>query len=433
MIILDSNILKGISLRGPEAELLRTIRASRVERVAAPWIVIEELAAQEALRHAEKHEAARDALNTLRRATPWETLPPLVSVDPERVREHWRGRYAELAETLKTGPSTYEAAMFREANLLAPCKTVNSGKHKTGSRDAAIWLTAVEYAHEHPDEKVYFVSNNTEDFGDGTSFRHPLDEDLKGLKDRFVLFTSLDGVVNQFAKQVDAPEEDAVRQILMAADSLTAVAEAARRHHQMVRGSQASVVEPSTRRLRPMIMDRWFGRPAVALSSVSEIRAHEIAGHTWCTATARWLLTGSGRRISYDGQPFNAAWQNRVLLSTTAPESGLKVLGGGPFTLIDYEDIDSLPAPSVPGSTLEGLIESLDELQGQTGQERMREAVSELVQTLRGTRYPTPAEHLLEQLQASGAQAPLSQDNAEFLWRLNSAGRHLHQSDPESD
>lgn len=62
MIILDSNILKGTSLRGPEAELLRVIRTAGVENVVAPWIVLEELAAQQALAYEAKYEAAEAAV-----------------------------------------------------------------------------------------------------------------------------------------------------------------------------------------------------------------------------------------------------------------------------------------------------------------------------------------------------------------------------------
>ncbi|GAB3004540.1 hypothetical protein GCM10023080_082730 [Streptomyces pseudoechinosporeus] len=52
--------------------------------------------------------------------------------------------------------------------------------HDFGGRDAAIWLTAVEYAREHPEETVYFVSRNTKDFGDGTAYPPLMDQDLEG-------------------------------------------------------------------------------------------------------------------------------------------------------------------------------------------------------------------------------------------------------------
>ncbi|MFF7928975.1 PIN domain-containing protein [Streptomyces mirabilis] len=425
MIILDSNILKGISLRGPEAELLRALRASGVERVAAPWIVLEELAAQEALRYAEKHAAALDAMNTLRKATPWESVRIPRKADPERVRRHWRSRYAELAETLPTSQSAYQQALFREANLLAPCKTVNSGKHKTGARDAAIWLTAVEYTREHPEETVYFVSNNTADFGDGGSFKHPLDEDLEDVQDRFILFTSLDGVVTRFATQVAAPEKE-VREALAADSSHAVIAPAAMRQHRWVRGSTASVVERSSRRLMNRHFARWLGAPAVCLSSVTDIRAHEIAGHMWCTATARWLLAGHDvLGSSRDNPLLYCAWETRVLLSTTAPENGVTVLGGGPFTAIAPEDIDHLP----PGDNSEALIDELTRFGRRFANRDRDELLARLLSNLHDAN--TPAEEDDRLVDASRATAALwaLQDRL----RSSPASGEAHDFTPESE
>lgn len=36
LIILDANIPKSISLRGPAADMLRAVRAAKVERIAVP-------------------------------------------------------------------------------------------------------------------------------------------------------------------------------------------------------------------------------------------------------------------------------------------------------------------------------------------------------------------------------------------------------------
>ncbi|MFF1969932.1 PIN domain-containing protein [Streptomyces sp. NPDC058232] len=337
MIILDSNILKGTSLRGPEAELLRVIGASG-ERVAAPWIVLEELAAQQALRYEEKHEAAARAMDTLNKATPWETVRQPTKASPETVRNHWRRRYAEIAETIETSPSAYEQALFREANLLAPCKAVNSGKHKTGARDAAIWLTAVEYTKEHPQETVYFVSNNTDDFGDGSSFKYPMDEDLKGLEERFVLFTSLDGVLTKFATASEAREEE-VTSLLERGTNRERIAEAAWRGPGF-----AGTIVHSTGQLESVRVRRWLVPPAIRLDSVSDIRAHEINGHKWCTATTRWLASGLALIDPgfYDAG-VSTSWEARVLLSTTAPARGLTVLRSERQTAITREDLPRIP------------------------------------------------------------------------------------------
>ncbi|MFE6787856.1 PIN domain-containing protein [Streptomyces sp. NPDC057680] len=343
MIILDANILKGISLRGPVADLLRTIRASGAEHVVAPWIAMEELAAQQALAYEVKHAAAVSAVEALSRATPGGRVPRPGELDLESVREHWRHQYAEVAGILQTSPQIYEQALFREANLIAPCKTVNSGKHKTGARDAAIWLTAVEYAKGHPSEKVYFISNNTEDFGDGTDFPPALAEDLKGVEDRFALYTSLDGVVGKLATEVDVSEEE-VRAILRAQEGRSSFAKRATR----AVGVAATVIlngasQPSQHRVM-----LWTRTPAASLSTVDDIRAYEIDGHKWCTATARWLLSGHARDINrrLDGAPAYASWTTRVLLSTTAPEKGVTVLRAQRPEPLTDEEMSSIPRDS---------------------------------------------------------------------------------------
>lgn len=207
MIILDANIIKGVSLRGPIADILRAIRAAGVERVATPWIAVEEVAAQEALSYAQKHETAMDAVNSLRKATPWEHVNHPKRWPAEHVRGHWRERYSSVTEVLETSHAAYQQALFRETNKIAPCKTVNSGSHKTGARDAAIWLTAVEYAKAHEDETVYFVSNDS-DMSKNGQFLPEMQRDIAGMDHRFHLFTSLDDVVTKFATEVEASTED---------------------------------------------------------------------------------------------------------------------------------------------------------------------------------------------------------------------------------
>ncbi|MER5890320.1 hypothetical protein ABT160_41385 [Streptomyces sp. NPDC001941] len=92
MIILDTCVLKSTSLRGPEAELLRAISAVGVESFGAPWIVVEELAAQQALSYARKYEAARAAVADLARATPWGGCPYVFGQGPRPVGSCGQGR-----------------------------------------------------------------------------------------------------------------------------------------------------------------------------------------------------------------------------------------------------------------------------------------------------------------------------------------------------
>ncbi|MFF5090317.1 PIN domain-containing protein [Streptomyces niveus] len=344
MIILDANILKSTSLRSPAADMLRAIRAAKVERVAAPWIVMEEIAAQQVLSYQGKHDAALEAVNTLRRATPWADIVHPKRFDDEHVRKHWRARYSEVTEVIETSASAYQMAMFRETNLLAPCKTVNRGKNKTGARDAAIWLTAVEYARNHPTETVYFVSNNTEDFGDGTSFPSPMDKDLRGLEDRFFLFTSLDGVLTKFATEVDAKVED-VQALLSTDESHGAVLEAARGASRRFRIVSGSLLYEDGMNGTLRSARGWEPR-AVALDKVSDVSAREIDGHKWFTASVRWLFAEDGRQVRRYGRECDKiayAWQMRVLLSPTASDSGLTILASQHPSPVTMEDLPNVP------------------------------------------------------------------------------------------
>lgn len=384
MIILDANILKSTSLRGPAADMLRAIRATDGERVAAPWIALEEIAAQQALVYKDKHDAAVEAVDALRKATPWSDVPHPRRWPADHVRKHWRERYAELAEVVETSSAAYQQAMFRETNLIAPCKTVNSGKHKVGARDAAIWLTAVEYARAHPNEAVYFVSNNTEDFGDGTSFPSPMDKDIAGMEGRFFLFTSLDGVLTKFATELEARVED-VQALLDTEETRSRIVHAARNASKRYRMFHGSLIGDS-KELRPAGRSR-FNPEAVALDKILEVSGREVGGHKWFTASVRWLLTERGRRRDVR---WAYAWETRVLLSPTA-DKGVTVLGSNRPDPIMAEDLPKLPQlPPLPElSEAEELTASLLDVVDEPNSLERHLRAAELVNRL--ARVATPA------------------------------------------
>lgn len=62
VIILDSCPVRGIGLSSNAADVLRAIREVKAERIAVPWMAIEELAAQKALSYKERHATAEKAL-----------------------------------------------------------------------------------------------------------------------------------------------------------------------------------------------------------------------------------------------------------------------------------------------------------------------------------------------------------------------------------
>ncbi|MET8330050.1 PIN domain-containing protein [Streptomyces sp. NPDC005181] len=192
MIILDTCVIRGMRLDGSDVEVLRAIVATGTERVSAPSMAVEELAAQKALDYIEAYRVAARALRQLGHRS-HRTEPKLEEPDEEGVRQMWRKKY-DFLQVLPTSGDAALQGLYREANVLPPAGTKGDGdkKVKVGARDVAIWLTAVEYAQNHPDETVYFVSENHKDFTKGgTSYPAPMDSDVEGLGDRFVHLTNL--------------------------------------------------------------------------------------------------------------------------------------------------------------------------------------------------------------------------------------------------
>ncbi|WP_432001615.1 PIN domain-containing protein [Streptomyces sioyaensis] len=363
MIILDSCILRGISVHDSRMDLLRTIRRLGVERVSVPWMVLEELAAQKALQHQEAHAEAVKAVNKLTKATPW-PLGELAQEDAERVREHWRSEYQKVVEVIPTSENALREAMRREANGEAPCKISprGSGKaEKVGGRDAAIWLSVVEYAEGHPDEVIYFVSSNTRDFGTGDTYLHPMNEDLRDIGSRFTHFTSLDDVVNRFASPVES-DRDATLEVVSSCASRNIIADAAAEWaHRRNTPFECSLGDSHGIGFHtPITATGWADVPAVKLASLDHVETFEIGDHKWSTGTARWFIGGN----AFTGHPIPGTlnfvictWETRILFSSDAMDSGLAILrecaGPSPFRTDDEVSeaggLDSWPGVKIFG------------------------------------------------------------------------------------
>lgn len=54
------------------ADVLRTIRAVGMDKVAVPWMMLEEAAAQHAVKYQGKHAAAGQAMEAVSQLMPWE-------------------------------------------------------------------------------------------------------------------------------------------------------------------------------------------------------------------------------------------------------------------------------------------------------------------------------------------------------------------------
>ncbi|MFI1739521.1 PIN domain-containing protein [Streptomyces sioyaensis] len=345
MIILDTCILRECGLGGSSADLLRSIRAVGAQGVAVPWMVMEELAAQKAVKYTQKYEAAVRAFDALKEASPWESVRPLEPSAPEQVREHCREEWRSVVDIIPTSESALREAAFREANGLAPCKTQEGGKSaKTGFRDAAIWMSAVEYARANADETVYFVSSNTKDFGDGQreSYRDSMSQDIKQLGDRFVHLTSLDDVIGRFTLHTDADEKLALK-VIKSEAACKAAAVAAWGTTAAPFRCTISLGSLGETHLATVL--QWMNEPRAIVDSVKDIEAFRIGQQEWCTATTRWFLWGSAiTRGATHLVSAGCAWEARVLfsLSPGSAEPRLTILRSQAPEQIPTSDFDRL-------------------------------------------------------------------------------------------
>lgn len=327
MIILDTSILRSFSPESSTADLLRTIRTACNEGIAAPWMVMEELAAQQAIKYQELHDRAKQAVGALRQASPWDLEVEVGLCDPERVREHWRHTWGLFLGTIPTSDDALRQALFREANLLPPCKETKG--QKTGSRDAAIWLSAVQYGQEHPHETVYFVSANTKDFGDGTSYPYPMEQDIAGVADRFVHLTSLDQVASRFTEPTEA-DEALIMEILTSGTVRMGIAETAETTFSLGadQAFECTIPLPGG---RPVVAtaSAWLTTRA-HFGSVQDIQAYRIGDHEWCTASVEWHISGI---VSTEGLGVSSgavSWPTAVLFSANREDPSLTVLRWAP-------------------------------------------------------------------------------------------------------
>ncbi|MFE5373659.1 PIN domain-containing protein [Streptomyces mirabilis] len=341
---MDSSTLRGVGLNSGTADLLRIIRAAGVERVGVPWVVSEELAAQQAVKYQAKHEKAVEALEALNACTPWKPATTLPIADVEVVRAHSRRQLEQIAELIPTSERALIEATFREANVLPPCKVVKD--IKTGGRDAAIWLTAIEFAKSNPEETVYFVSSNTTDFGDGSSYREPMARDLAGIEDRFVHLTSLDGVADRFAQRDDVSDADVLERLTKPPQRATVRVIRDARDQFPAKGPGEDFAPFGCSTLawwndETPVADTAAGWIEIATSrllSVADVSGYRIGDHRWCMATVRWLF-GGWVQLAGAGVPQSAAamslWKTRLLFTmsddTDAPVTVLRHFPGEPL------------------------------------------------------------------------------------------------------
>ena len=246
-------------------------------------MVLEEMAAHQARSYPGKYDKVTEALATLRGLVPWELeSSPL---DMERFLDHWRGAYREIFEVIETSDAALRKGYQREAQALPPAK--RSRELSVGGRDVAIWFSLLEFLEQNPDEHVYFVTNNTSDFGDGTNYPYPMNEDVHGLEGRLTLLKDFEQVVSRFTTEVSGKEaEDAAAELLTSQSVREGMAQAAARLNTLT--GYAGLGDANA-------LERWYawsGTPEVELLNVTDVTGHAIEGDVWYTAKAQWLLYG---------------------------------------------------------------------------------------------------------------------------------------------
>ncbi len=309
MIIFDTNAVNLLQPEGPTADIIRKLRQSGHHRVAVPWMVLEEMAAHKARYYPDKHQRVLNTLEKLQEDLPWELKSFLEPLDLERLLDHWRDAYGEIFEVIETSNAALRRAYQREAMALPPAKAVKD--HAEGGRDAAIWFSILEFLKENPDQHVYFVTNNTKDFGDGSSYRYPMNEDVRGLEDRLTMLKGFAQVVSEFTKEVSGKEaEDAAAQLLTSSAVRDGVAEAALGLNRL--NGYDGLGEGGS-------AERWFawsGTPDVELLAVTGVTGHAIEGTVWYTAEAKWLLYGLAvDEVESIAGYVACVWETKILFS----------------------------------------------------------------------------------------------------------------------
>ncbi|MZD19176.1 MULTISPECIES: PIN domain-containing protein [Streptomyces] len=346
MIILDTNIFWGLTPEDSGADFLRAIKAVGGERVAVPWMVLEELVAQQAIKHEQSHAKAIEAFKALQENTPWGLDLPLGRSEPEEVRRTWRQRWRTVVEQIPTSAEAMREALFREANLLRPCRLVKGAK--VGSRDAAIWLSAVEYAKKNPSETVYFVSANTKDFGDGATFPSPMDKDVAGMEDRFRLLPGMADVVSQFATE-RTTDETAVRTLLAEKRILSQLLTAATDGGWLPMDGSfdcTAGIGPS-RDLVVVPADGWVTAGQTMVADIEAMQSYSIGEQEWCLAVVQCRLIGL---ITWEDATAWASCQfaASVLLSLDEDEPQLTLLRTERPQPVSADVYRSLPLPPKP-------------------------------------------------------------------------------------
>lgn len=341
MIIFDTSVLFGLHPKNPRFDLLMALKHAGTEPAGIPWMVREELVAQQVLEYSVAYNRARDAVNALNRRTPWGSPVDLAPTEVDQAREHWRGVYAEVLHTLETSGESALEALAREAYCQSPAK--NDPDAKGGARDAAIWLSVIDYLRSHLDEHVYFVSSNVTDFGDGSSYPAVMLRDLGDMKDRLTLITSFNDVITRFTEKIEI-DPGHVKGLLagLSGDALAPVEGSAL--NTMRKGVFEGTRFKESAAFEVCWWGRWATAPNAVLRSVEKVSGHKINGTEWYTAAVEWILVGYAhpslsRHIpslaAFDSTTYTDDIPELILVACTVKDKVLFSPGAEELTIVE--------------------------------------------------------------------------------------------------
>lgn len=334
LIIFDTNALNLLPHDGPRADIIRKLRESGHHRVAVPWMVLEEMAAHKAKLYPVKHQSAVTVLRKLQAELPWELQSSLEPLDLERLLNHWRGVYGKIFEVIETSGDVALRALAREAMALPPAKRAKD--HSEGARDVAIWFSILEFLKANPDQHVCFVTDNSTDFGDGTLYPYPMDEDIQGMEDRLTRLADFNEVIARFTKDVSGQDAEAAADRLLRSMAIRSqVAETAVEILSSATGFVGLGGVDGTVRWQA-----WVAAPETELLTLTEVTGHEIEGDVWYTAKAQWLLYGAvdGSSEDVDAEYIACVWETKVLFSAGEEDQTPTLLRQDPPSLPDTGD-----------------------------------------------------------------------------------------------
>jgi hypothetical protein len=201
-VVLDTNALPiRRGLNGTLWLSARKICELHDIEIVVPSIVVAETVN---LRREGYAEAEGDFLTSLSKISKFYDLQPIYVPSTQEICDEWKNEIEQsLSIVIVNGDDAVEA-LEREASRVRPAR------NGSGARDSAIWLTVLRRALT--DEVVYFISNNTKDFGNdgGIDLHQSLKGEIGSTSGSVCYLHSINDLIQLLADPVTVPPLDLV-------------------------------------------------------------------------------------------------------------------------------------------------------------------------------------------------------------------------------